>query len=155
MMGPFMPEGDPGLTGAIEAIFVPLFLLAACASVGWGLQDRYSAVVGAMRALAKEYRAPDNATRPAVLHELRLLLHRARLIRTAVMGFYLTMLFQVGSSACVGLVYVRITRSALPALFLFEAGLVILFAAVAVTFADTVLSYRVAEEEAREAGLCE
>ena len=153
MMGPFMPEGDPGLTQVVEAIFVPLFLLAACASVVWGLQDRYTAVVGAMRALAGEYRTPDRETRPAVLSELRVLLHRARLIRTAVMGFYLTMLFQVGSSACVGLVQARLMRSGLPALALFEAGLVILFVAVAVTFADTVLSYRVAEEEAREAGL--
>ena len=154
MMGPFMPEGDPALTGVVEAIFVPLFLLAACASVGWGLQDRYSAVVAALRTLAGEYRAPDRDTRPAVLKELGVLLHRARLIRSAVMGFYLTMLLQVGSSAWVGLVYAGIMGSALPALLLFEAGLVVLFAAVAVTFVDTVLSYRVAEEEARDAGLC-
>ncbi len=154
MMGPFMPEADPALGRVIEAIFVPLALLAACASVVWGLQDRYSAVVGAMRGLAREYRTPDRETRPAVLHELRVLLRRARLIRTAVMGFYLTMLLQVASSAWIGLIYVRVARSPLPAVLLFEAGLAALFAAVAMTFVDTVLSYRVAEEEARDAGLC-
>ena len=153
MMPPFGPEGDPAWTQIIEALLVPLFLMTACASVVWGLQDRYEAVFAAMRRLAGEYRAPEVATRGAVLEELRVLARRSRLIRGAVSGFYLTILLQLACAAWIGLLLLRVTAATLPALLLFEAGLLTLFGAIAVTIADNLLSFRAAEEEARDAGL--
>lgn len=152
-MPPLGPTGDPAWTGVIEALLTPLFLLSACASMVWGLQTRYTDVVAVLRQLTHEYRDQGEPSRAAALAQLQMLVKRARLIRTAVVGFYLAILLQLFGAAWVGLLLLGWLRTTLPLILVFEANLVVLFVAVGGTLVDTFLSYHGALEEAREAGL--
>lgn len=153
MMPPFGPAGDPTWGEIVNALLVPLFLLSACASVVWGLQDRYNDAEAVLRELAREHRQKDAPTRAAALVLLRVQVRRARFIHNAVVGFYLTMLLQMLAASWVGILLLGWARPTGPLVFLFEASLVILFVAILFALGDVFLAYRGAEEEARDAGL--
>ena len=153
MMPPFGPEGDPSWTEIIQALLVPLFLLSACASAVWGLQDRYTDAMQTLRALTGEYRDGDEPTRPAALAQMQALVRRARLIHNAVVGFYVAILLQILAAAWVGLMLLGWMHAILPLFVLFEASLAVLLVAIVFTLADVYHSYHEVEEEAREAGI--
>lgn len=156
-MPPFGPEGDPSWTEIVQALLVPLFLLSACASAVWGMQDRYMDAVKTLRELTGEYRdrdapnRPAGDVRPAAFAQLQTLVDRARLIHNAVVGFYVAILLQILAGAWVGLMLLGWVRAVLPLFALFETSLVALFIAIVFTLLDVYHSYGGAEAEAREA----
>jgi len=163
---PFAPEGDAGWTTALQALLVPLTILAACASVVWGLQDRLATIGTLLRTLTSEFRAPGTSLRHGGIVQVRVLLRRAHLLQRAVVLFYLTMLLQVLTAAWVGASLAGWigagTRTGfgpptvtVPVLLLFAATWASLAAAVTLALADTFLSFRAAQAEAVEAGLAD
>lgn len=152
-MSSFMPEGDKHLLMLIEAALTPLLILSACAGAVWGLQGDYASVVKALRLLMDEHRDDRTPTRKAVFAQVLVLVRRARLLRSCVAGFYLTMLLQMLSTVWMGLLVLGVVSRPDLALVFFGLSLFVLAIVLLLTLADTYLSYRYAEAEAREAGL--
>jgi hypothetical protein len=73
-------------------ILTPFMLMSSCATLVWGIQNRYSRVVQSLRALSHERRTTSVVEEQAVLsRQITILRRRARWLRNGVVGHYLAM----------------------------------------------------------------
>ncbi len=141
---------------SINAAMTPAVLFTASALLLAGLQNKYSTLIQAVRALNDERRellrrptlAPWEKSRSAsIAGQIPHLLARAKLVRNAVFLLYLGTLLFLGSSFVIGLAHLGWPPMAPLVIVLFGLGLAGLMAGVGFALAEARLSYRVVRME--------
>jgi hypothetical protein len=134
----------------------PAVLFTASALLLAGLQNKYSTLIQAVRALNDERR--ELLRRPTLAHweksrsasiaeQIPHLLARAKLVRNAVFLLYLGTLLFLGSSFVIGLAHLGWPPMAPLVVALFGLGLAGLMVGVGFALAEARLSYRVVRME--------
>lgn len=133
------------------AILTPFMLMSSCATLVWGIQNRYSRVVQSIRALALEWRNTEVGAERVILgRQIEILRRRARLLRNGVVGHYLAMgCFLVTS------ILLTVTHFAdwVPAAVIagsFFLGLILVCWTVGNTIFDTMRSFDAVSEELKD-----
>lgn len=141
---------------SINAAMTPAVLFTASALLLAGLQNKYSMLIQAVRALNDErrelLRRPtlanwEKSRSESIVEQIPHLLARAKLVRNAVFMLYLGTLLFLLSSFVIGLVHLGWPPMATLVSVLFGLGLAGLMIGVAFALAEARLSYRVVRME--------
>ena len=129
-------------------VLTPVMLMSSCATLVWGIQNRYSRVVHSIRALAEERRGTGLPDEQAVLsRQIEILRRRARWLRNGVVGHYLAMgCFLVTAI----LLLLTLSTDRVPAagvVVVFFAGLLLVCWTIGNTIFDTMKSFDAVGEE--------
>jgi hypothetical protein len=141
---------------SIDAAMTPAVLFTASSLLLAGLQNKYSTLIQAVRALNDERRALlrrptlagwEKGRSESIVEQIPHLLARAKLIRNAVFLLYLGTLLFLLSSCIIGLAHFVWPPLALAVVAFFGLGLAGLMVGVAFALAEARLSYRVVRLE--------
>jgi hypothetical protein len=145
-----------GAIQSIQAAMTPAILFTASGLLLAGLQNKYSSLIQAVRALNDERRellqkpnASDleKARAKGIGKQIPHLLKRAQLVRNAVFFLYLGTLLFLLSSFIIGMSHVGLPVMAHAVVALFVVGLVGLIVGILYALAEARLSYRVVRLE--------
>lgn len=129
-------------------VLTPFMLMSSCATLVWGIQNRYSRVVQSIRALSEERRETVLADERVVLgRQIEILGHRARWLRNGVVGHYLAMGCFLVTSILLSLTLLTARVPAAGVVIVFFAGLVLVCWTVGNTIFDTMKSFDAVGEE--------
>ncbi len=141
---------------SINAAMTPAVLFTASALLLAGLQNKYSTLIQAVRALIDERRRlarqpalsdAEQARTASINKQIPHLLARARLVRNAVFMLYLGTLLFLLSSLVIGLAHLGWPAMATLVFALFGIGMLGLMIGVGFALAEARLSYRVVRME--------
>ena len=141
---------------SINAAMTPALLFTASSLLLAGLQNKYSTLIQAVRALNDErrelLRRPtmanwEKARSESIVEQIPHLLARAKLVRNSVFMLYLGTLLFMLSSCVIGLAYLGWQTMGMTVIALFGLGLAGLMIGVAFALAEAWLSYRVVQME--------
>jgi hypothetical protein len=141
---------------SINAAMTPAVLFTASALLLAGLQNKYSSLIVAVRALNDERRellrrptlaAWEQSRSESIVEQIPHLLARAKLVRNAVFMLYLGTLLFLLASFIIGLVHLGWPPMAGLVIGLFGLGLAGLMIGVGFALAEARLSYRVVRME--------
>lgn len=141
---------------SINAAMTPALLFTASSLLLAGLQNKYSTLIQAVRALNDERRAIlrrptlanwEKARSESITEQVPHLLARAKLVRNAVFMLYLGTLLFLFSSFLIGLAPLGWQATGLWVVILFGLGLAGLMIGVGFALAEARLSYRVVRME--------
>lgn len=130
-----------------RTIMAPFALLTSCATLAWGLQSRYSRVVDAIRALARELQGGITDAE-VVRSEMRLLVRRTRWMRNGLVGYYSAMMAFLGTAVLLAL---AVSHGGVPAwaiVSLFVLGLLLVCWTLAQVIIDTTRSFDAVQRDA-------
>jgi MFS family permease len=141
---------------SINAAMTPAVLFTASALLLAGLQNKYSTLIQAVRALNDERRELlrrltlanwEKSRSESIVEQIPHLLARAKLVRNAVFMLYLGTLLFLLSSFVIGLAHLGWPPMATLVVVLFGLGLAGLMVGVGFALAEARLSYRVVRME--------
>lgn len=136
------------LLAQYAAILTPFMLMSSCATLVWGIQNRYSRVVQSIRALSLEWRNTEVADERSVLsRQLNILRRRARWLRNGVVGHYLAMGCFLVTSILLSLSLFADWVPAAAIAACFFLGLLLVCWTVGNTIFDTMKSFDAVSEE--------
>jgi len=150
---------SPNLDAAIQSInaaMTPALLFTASSLLLAGLQNKYSTLIQAVRALNDERRELlrrstladwENARSESIVEQIPHLLARAKLVRNAVFMLYLGTLLFLVSSLVIGLAHLGWPPMGPLVIALFGLGLAGLMIGVVFALTEAWLSYRVVRME--------
>ncbi|MEZ5277625.1 MAG: DUF2721 domain-containing protein [Opitutaceae bacterium] len=132
-------------------ILTPFMLMSSCATLVWGIQNRYSRVVQSIRALSEERRSSRRSDEHFVLgRQIEILRRRARWLRNGVFGHYLAMGCFLITSILLSLTLFTSWVPAAAVVIAFFTGLVLVCWTVGNTIFDTMKSFDAVGEELKE-----
>ena len=142
----------------IRTLLTPMLMVTGAASMNWGLQRLQFSIVNRLRALNDERLELSHSPGRDVVTEARLvqigeqlqsLKRRVRYTRNSIASFYLAALVFFACSISIALIGWLELPAAWVCTFLFEAGMLFIYVALAYTLADVWLSYRAVEVDAQ------
>lgn len=133
---------------SIRTVLSPFLLLTSCATLVWGLQNRYSRVVHAIRLLYKRWAGSvEPEERNSVARELQILERRAHRLRNGVVGYYCAMGFFLLSATLLAMALNSNVVLAWPVVLSLLAGLLVVAWTLMNVFLDTLGSFDAIAEE--------
>jgi hypothetical protein len=132
-------------------ILTPFMLMSSCATLVWGIQNRYSRVVQSIRALSEERRAATRSDEQFVLgRQIEILRRRALWLRNGVVGHYLAMGCFLITAILLSLTLFTSWVPATAVVIAFFTGLVLVCWTIGNTIFDTLKSFDAVGEELKE-----
>lgn len=128
---------------AIAQVVTPTILVSASGLLLLGLQNKYARIVDRIRALREiERNIKQKEGKTNIHRQLKLLLKRAHLLRTAIFCLYVGILFFILASMAIGLYALRIMSDAAVLIF-FGTALCAMFLGVIHAVLDVQNSFQI------------
>ncbi len=129
-------------------VLAPLLFLTSCATLVWGLQNRYSRLVHAIRDLyARRAAAEDDRHRATTIRQAHILETRARALRNGVVGYYLAMACFLSTAILLAVDLLYSLGLAWLIVLAESTGLVLVGASLVILIADARRSFEAISEE--------
>ena len=158
-MNPLVQESVT-VTQAIQLVLAPGVMINACGLLLLGIGNKFSVILHRIRALNEEKRKLflkagdqkfshiENQRLESIARQVRALMQRARLVRNALLCYFLAVGIFIATSLFIGFDFIEPGFGVRPYLLgLFLIGMCVVFSGIVFALLDTLKGFRVVEFE--------
>ncbi len=145
-----MNELFPNALSEYKAILAPFLMLTSCATLVWGLQNRFSRVYHAIRTLVLEGKRDNIDYSHSLDSQISQLQKRAYFLRNSISGLYVSMAFNLVTVLLLTLFFVKGWNLEVPILITFLLGLICVCGSLVASTIETSRSYSTLEEDVKQ-----